>query len=214
MTSTRIHSPTPYFILTALLGLVPVLNHKYPATFFPAVSPWWVEVVSVFGGVCAVVMGFSRGWAILNYRARSKNLILEAVENRHAVEKPEENDVVNAGRIVSRLVRNADKDLTEIKPDFTLDSLRRLQNYVSELMAEIDNEEDARIRLGVVGIYLGETLCRNLGWQWFFRADPSLNQFSYLASILRKQGKEIDPFAMASDLMMGKRKVIEILKQI
>ena len=214
MTNTKLHSPWPYFTLMALLGLVPVLNNKYPAAFCPAFSPWWVEVISVFGGVCVVVVGFSRGWAILNYRARSKNLILEAVENRHAVEKPEENDVVNAGRIVSRLVRNADKDLTEIKPDFTLDSLRRLQNYVSELMAEIDNEEDARIRLGVVGIYLGETLCRNLGWQWFFRADPSLNQFSYLASILRKQGKEIDPFAMASDLMMGKRKVIEILKQI
>jgi hypothetical protein len=194
-----------------------VLNNNYPASFFSAVSPWWVEVVSVFGGVFVVAMGLSRTWAILNYRARSKSLVLETVEKRHVVEKPVENDVVNAGRIVSRLVRNADKDLTEINPDFTLDSLKRLQNYLSELMAEIDNEEDARIRLGVVGVYLGETLCRNLGWQWFFRADPSLTQFSYLASVLRRQGKEMDPFAQAADLMTvmtGKRRINEILKEI
>ena len=214
MTNTKLHSSWPYFTLTALLGLIPVLNNKYPTAFFSAFSPWWVEIVSVFGGVWAVLMGLNRGWAILNYRIRSKKLVLEAVGNRHIIESPSENDVVNAGRIVSRLVRNVEKDLTEIKPDFTLASLKRLQSYLPELMAEIDNDEDARIRLGVVGVYLGETFCRNLGWQWFFRADPSLNQFSYLASILRKQGKEGDPFAWAADLMRGKRRIGEILKEI
>jgi hypothetical protein len=82
------------------------------------------------------------------------------------------------------------------------------------LLTEIENEEDARIRLGVVGTYLGETYCRNGGWKWFFRPDPSLRQFSYLASVIRKQGREIDPFAWAGDLMTGKRNIHEIMKEI
>lgn len=202
---TKLHSPYPYFFLAALLGLVPVLNNKYPSQYFPAVSPWWVEVLSVGGGVWAVTFGFSRLWAILQQRERARGLIRSVVENRHPVANPKIEEAANPKRIISRLVRNVDQDLFEVRPDFALGSLYRLQKYLPELMREIDNEEAARIRLGIVGTYWGETLCRTLGWQWHFRPDPSLKQFSYLTSILRKGGKELDPFAWSADLMLGRK---------
>lgn len=168
MISKKLHSPVPYFLLTALLGLVPVLNNKYPASFFPDISPGLVELLSVCGGIAAAAFGFARFWEKLARRDRARSLIRETVENRVLNGPQDQKEAVNAGRIVSRLVRNADEDLREINPDFTLESLNRLQDYLPELMAEVQNEEDSNIRLGVVGIYLGETLCRHWGWQWFF----------------------------------------------
>ncbi len=213
MQTAKLHSPVPYFLLTALMGLVPVLNNKYPASFFPALSPGLVELLSVALGVFAAVMGFMRLWNRLVQRDKARRLIRKAVENRHIPEKPDPNDVINAGRIISRLVRNADEDLREIVPDFTPVSLKRLQDYLPVLMTEIDREEEARIRMGVAGVYLGETLCRNNGWKWFFKSDPALKQFSYLISVLRKGDKEIDPFHWAAGAMTGQRRLTDILKK-
>src|SRR5579862_8376300 len=194
-------SPIPYFLLMALFGLVPVLNNKYPAQFFPAVDPGLVELLSVGLGVAAAFLGMSRGWEILVRRSLARALIHQAATGRHAAQNAETNDIGNAGRLISRLVRNADEDLMEIRPDFSESSLRRLQRYLSVLLGEIEKEEDARIRLGIVGTYLGETACRNGGWQWVFKADPTLRQFSYLASTLGKAGREIDPYAWAGELL-------------
>jgi hypothetical protein len=211
--STKLHSPIPYFLLTACFGLVPVLNNKYPAAFFPSLSPGLVELLAVGGGIAAAALGFGKGWARLVQRDGAVGFVRQAVENRKVSPEQDQNEVVNAGRIISRLVRNADEDLREINPDFSLDSLRRLQGVLPELLAEIQNPEDALIRTGVAGIYLGEVLCRQSGWQWFFRADASLKQFSYMASVIRKGGGEMDPFAWAGDLLTGKRKVRELLKE-
>jgi hypothetical protein len=207
----KLHSPYPFFFLTALLGLAPVLSNKYPATYFPAVSPWWVEVVSVGAGVLAAFLGFSRLWAILEQRERARSLVRAVVENRHPVANPRIEEAANPTRIVSRLVRNVDQDLFEIQPDFTLASLYRLQKYLPDLMKEVENEKEARIRLGIVGTYWGETLCRTMGWQWHFRPDPALKQFSYLASVLRKGEKELDPFAWSAELMLGKKTTKDFL---
>ncbi len=211
MSNSKLHPPVPYFFLTALCGLIPVLNNKYPSAFFPSVSPGLVELLAVGGGIAAAALGFARLWARLVQREGAVDFVRKAVENRKSSPEQDQNEVVNAGRIISRLVRNADEDLREMNPDFTLDSLRRLQKVLPELLAEIETQEDALIRTGVVGIYLGEVLCRQSGWQWFFRADASLKQFSYMASVIRKGSGELDPFAWAGDLLTGKRKVSELL---
>ena len=210
----KLHSPFPYFLLTALLGLVPVLNNKYPTSFFPALSPWWVEVISVMAGTFTAFMAFTRGWVILEKRSRARTLVREVAAGRHASTSPEENDLNISGRYIARLMRNADEDLREIKPDFSMASLSRLQRYLPELLKEIENEESARIRLGVVGAYLGEALCRNRQWEWYFKTDPALRQFSYLVSVIRKQGREWDPFTAAEELLIGSRKVNDILKEV
>lgn len=212
MTGTKLHSPWPYFLLTALLGLVPVLNNKYPTQFFPVLPAFWVEIISVFSGVAAAFLGLSRFWDILQRRSVARELVRQAVSERQSVQNMEINDINNAGRLVSRLVRNADEDLLEIKPDFSETSLKRLQRYLPSLIDEIENEEDARIRIGIVGVYLGETACRNHQWQWFFKADPSLRQFSYLVSALRKADRELDPFAWAGELLRKERKMGDWLK--
>jgi hypothetical protein len=192
---------------------VPVLNNKYPTQFFPALSPWWIEVISLVLGVGAAFLGLSRGWDILRRRSSARQLIRQAVE-RHPAQDPNANDVANSGRLISRLVRNVDEDLMEIKPDFSEASLRRLGRYLPVLMGEIETEEDARIRLGVVGTYLGEAACRGFQWQWFFKADPALRQFSYLASVIRKAEREVDPYFWAADLLTGEKKMKEWMETL
>jgi hypothetical protein len=125
----------------------------------------------------------------------------------------EENDVDLAGRNISRLVRNSDEDLREIRPDFSFDSIERLRRVLPFLLDEIHNEESARIRLGVVGTYLGEFLCRSGQWQWFFKCDPALRQFGYLTSVVRREGRELDPYAWAALLFSGSRKSVDFLKE-
>lgn len=207
-------SPIPYFFLVGLFALVPVLNNLYPGSFFPAVPPFLIELVSVFLGIGAAALGFGRVWTLLRHREKSRSLILQVAQGRDPAQASEENDIVQSGRSISRLVRNSDEDLREIGPDFSLDSLRRLQKLLPLLVREVEREEDARVRLGVVGTYLGETLCRKCGWKWFFRADPALRQFSYLASIVQREGKELDPYAWAADLLTGRRKIADLLKEV
>jgi len=198
----------------ALFGLVPVLNNKYPSSFFPAVDPGLVEILSVVLGVVAAFLALSRGWDVLVRRSLARALVSQVVAGRQASQDVETNDISNAGRLVSRLVRNVDQDLMEIRPDFSEGSLRRLGRYLPVLLAEIEKEEDARIRLGIVGTYLGETACRHSGWQWVFKADPTLRQFSYLASALKKAGREIDPYAWAGELLQGKKKIGDWLEAV
>jgi hypothetical protein len=214
MKSGKLHSSWPYFFLVALFGIIPVLNNKYPAQYFPDLSPWWIEVFSTFAGIAAATLGFMRQWARLEKQAKAKNLVMEAVGARRPVEHPSENDVDGAGRFVSRLVRNVEEDLREIVPDFSKDSLRRLGRFLPKLLGEIEREEDALIRVGVTGVYLGEAACRNDQWQWRFNADPAMRQFSYLSSNVQKKDKNLDPFLWAARLMAGKGKMSEFIKEI
>jgi len=212
LTNTKLHSPWPYLSLTALMGLIPVLNNKYPAAFFPAAPGGLVDLVCVLLGVLAAFLGFSRLWNRLQHGAIAKALLTGVIAKRQALEKADESEASQSGRIVSRLVRNVDEDLKEIKPDFTWDSLKRLQGVFGLLLEEIEDEQDALIRLGVVGTYLGETACRNEGWQWFFKTDPTLRQFSYLASVLRKDRREADPYLLAAQWLTGQKGLSEIKK--
>jgi hypothetical protein len=212
--TTKLHSSTPYFFLVGLLGIIPVLNNKYPARFFPGFSPWGVEVLSTCAGVVAAVLGFMRLWGRLEKGARAKALVLEAVGSRRPADHPLDNDLATVGRFISRMVRNVDEDLREISPDFSENSLWRLERFLPKLLEEIESREDALIRLGVAGVYLGEAACRNFQWQWHFKSDPALRQFGYLASILQRRGQNLDPYAWAADLMAGKGKMAEFIKQI
>ncbi len=213
MTNEKLHSPVPYFLLVGLVSAVPLLNKLYPASFFPAAPPFAVTILSVFLGVGAALSGLTRAWAILQRRERSLTLLRQVAQWRDPPVTQEEKDVVMAGRSISRLARNADEDLREINPDFSMGSLERLPRLFPLLRQEVEKEEDARIRLGVLGTYLGETLCRNKGWKWFFRADPALRQFSYLASVVQREGKDLDPYAWAADLLTGNRKIQDLLKE-
>ena len=212
MNSLKLHSPWPYFLLTAVLGLVPVLNNMYPPQFYPALSPAIVETAAVIAGTFAAFMGFSRGWALLEHFSKAKAMLREAVSKRSSVEGPDSEGASNAGRMISRIIRNSDEDLREIDPDFSLASLRRLASYSPELLMEIEKGEDAQIRLGVVGAYLGETACRKFGWQWRFLSDPSLGRFSYLVSVVQKGDRELDPFLLAGDLLMGRKSVVKQIR--
>jgi len=194
----------PYFVLTALFSLIPVLNNKYPALFFPSVPAGWVEIIATLAGVYTAFKGLGYGWAILQARSTAKDWILQASQNRKTTETSDPNDVITAGRSVSRLVRNVDEDLREIGPDFTLESLSRLEGYLPELLMEVTDEESGRIRLGIVGVYIGEILCRLKGWEWFFRSDPALKQFAFLPSTIHQKGKTIDPFEIASKAFVEK----------
>lgn len=203
MTPTKLHSSKPWFFLTALLALVPVLNNKYPGAFFPAIPPGLIELLTVFGGALAAAMGFTRAWAIAQRRGKAKALLGSVLEGIRADEKVEENDLGQSGRLITRLVRNVEVDLEEMKPDLTLRSWPRLWGVIPELLSEIADEEAARIRLGIVGVYMGETLCREKGWQWDFRAQPSQRQFTYLASRLTRGGRTLEIFQWAGKIMMG-----------
>jgi len=210
----NLHSPAPWFGLMGLLALAPVLNNMYPAVFYPALPRFVVELVSVFLGSGAAAMGFLRVWNRLQRDSRAKTLVLQVAEWRTLTAPPAENEVATASRSITRLVANVDEDLREIAPDFTLVSLERLPKLLPVLLSEVGTEDEARVRLGVVGSYLGETLCRTKGYRWFFRADTSLRRFNYLASIVQKEGRELDPFLWAAGLLTGRRKIKDLIKEI
>lgn len=211
MKTKILYSAKPYFVLAALFSLVPVLNNKYPLLFFPDMPEGWVTLITTGAGIYAAFKGLSCAWAVMQVRAEAKAWILQAVQSRKAVENPDPNDVINAGRSVTRLVRNADEDLREIKPDFSLESLTRLERYLPELLMEVESEEKAKIRLGIVGVYIGETFCRSKGWEWFFKPDTALKQFIFLPSEIRKNGKVIDPFEIASRAFVEKIPLTRLL---
>lgn len=211
MKTKILYSSKPYFVLAALFSLVSVLNNKYPALFFSAVPEGLVTVITMGAGIYAAFKGLSYTWAVMQARAEAKAWILQVIQSRKVVENPDPNDVINAGRSVTRLVRNADEDLREIGPDFTLESLDRLERYLPELLMEVESEENARIRLGIVGVYIGETLCRSKGWEWFFKPDTALKQFIFLPSEVRKNGKVIDPFEVASKAFAEKIPLTRLL---
>jgi len=212
--SKILYSPKPYFALAALFSLIPVLNNKYPNSFFRLAPAGWVEIIATAAGIYAAFKALEYWWAILQVRSEAKVWVFQAGQNRKVPKTFDHNDVVNAGRYVTRLVRNVDEDLREIKPDFTLDSLNRLGLYLPELLMEVEDEESGRIRLGIVGVYIGETLCRTKGWEWFFKSDPSLKQFSFLPSVIHKNGKTIDPFEVASKAFSEKKSLMTLLGDI
>lgn len=210
----KLHSARPWFFLTALLALAPVLHNKYPNSFFPAIPSGVVDLMAVFGGAWVAAVGFARAWALAQRRSRAKTLLESVAKDMTADEKAGENDLGQSGRLITRLVRNTEVDLAEMKPDLSLGSLSRLKAVVPALLDEIGNEEDARIRLGILGVYIGETLCRTKGWQWDFKARPSLRQFTYQASRLVKDGTTLDVFQKASELMTGRLSWGAFLKEV
>ncbi len=171
-------------------------------------------------GVVAASLGFFRYWNRLQQRTSAKALLGQVLERLPGLKNKGPVEAGQSGRIISRMVRNADMDLREIGPDFTVDSIKRLNRFLPLLLDEIQNEEDAFIRIGVVGTYLGETKCRVGDWEWFFKEDPSLRQFGYLASVIRKKaaGEEAldlgDPFGMAAQWLMGNYGLNSVLKWV
>ena len=213
MTVEKTHSPFPFFVLVFLFLSGALLNQGFPSLFFPALGPALVWTFSVALGTAFGFTAVRRMWTIHGQRRRALELVLKGLAERKVPAEPDENDIINAGRYIARLVRNTDEDLREINPDFSTASLKRLAHYLPDLLDEIGGEADAKIRLGVVGTYLGETLCRCSGWEWFYRADPALRQFEYLGSIIRKEGHALDPYDWAGALFAGQKKIGDLLKE-
>ncbi|HET9870137.1 MAG TPA: hypothetical protein VFR02_06565 [bacterium] len=214
MDGERLRAVAPFAALSLWWALGPVARVLEPGWFFPAWS-----AAAVWGTGAAGALGF--GWLAWRNQARlagrrrkAASLLRALAARRRPAADPGENDVILAGRVVSRLVRNADEDLREIGPDFSPASLDRLRRYLPQLLDEVGTEEEGWIRLGVVGTYLGETLCRGGRWRWFFRPDPTLRQFSYTPSLLRRDdGRELDPYGWAAELFGGGKGLEEFWKE-
>lgn len=196
--------PAAYGLL-ASLALGALAGHLLlPALFFPAGPA--VLVFVLFPALAAGSLG--RLYFLRQTRNKKREMGLgflrQAIEKRDLSRALSGPGAGTAERTLTRLVQNADADLSEIQPDFSQASLERLAGLLPELLEEIQNETDALIRWGVVGVYLGETACRQWGWHWNFRADPALRQFDYLVSGLERAGEPADPFDWAADLFMNR----------
>lgn len=210
MDSGKLRRVGPVVALSVLCAIAGLLRGAEPDFFFPAWRLGWVWAWGLAGAVVFAVWAFRRNHQLNRRREKALGLVLAVLEKRRALENPSENEIILAGRVVSRLTRNADEDLREIGADFSQASLGRLERYLPLLLDEVEIEEDAMIRLGVVGTYLGETFCRTGGWSWYFKPDPSLRQFSYLSSVIRRGGREWDPYVGAADLFGRRRKAAEL----
>jgi hypothetical protein len=206
--------PWAYGIL-AVLSLVALGGHFFlPAFFFPGWSPILAR------GLFLVLAAGSLGRLYFRRLSRNKKREMGLGFLRQAIEKRDLSRALSgpgagtAERTLTRLVQNADADLSEIRPDFSQASLERLAGLLPELLEEIQNETDALIRWGIVGVYLGETACRQWGWRWNFRADPALRQFDYLVSGLERAGGQADPFDLATRLMLNQIKTRELVERL
>jgi hypothetical protein len=215
MDSKKIKTILPWTALSFLFVLAVLSHGVCPRFFFPAFDGRWVLSLGTLGMAAFGALAFQKNHGLNRRRRAASRLIRSLAEKRSPLEDPSENDVILAGRVVSRLPRNADEDLREIDPDFSLASLDRLVRYLPLLLDEVESEEDALIRWGVVGTYMGETLCRQTGWNWFFKPDPALRQFSFLSSVLRRgPGRELDPYAWAVDLFDHRRGLNGLLDEV
>ncbi len=215
MDSQKAKAILPWASLSFLFILAVFSHGVCPEFFFPAFDGRSILILGALGVAVFGALAFQKN-AGINRRRREASRLIQALRGKRApLGEPTENEVILAGRVVSRLTRNADEDLREINPDFSLASLHRLIRYLPLLLDEVECEEDALIRWGVVGTYLGETLCRQAGWNWFFKPDPALRQFSFLSSVLQRgPGRELDPYAWAADLFDRRRGLAGLLDEV
>ena len=215
MDSQKIKTILPWGVLSFLFILAVLFHGVCPRFFFPAFDGRQILILGALGMAAFGALAFERSLSLSRRRRKASRLIRSLAGKRSPLSDPSENDVILAGRVVSRLTRNADEDLREINPDFSLASLHRLVRYLPLLLDEVQNEEDAFIRWGVAGTYIGETLCRQAGWNWFFKPDPALRQFSFLSSVLRQGGgRELDPYLWAVDLFDHRRGLSVLLDEV
>lgn len=180
-----------YLLVTALLNTV------WPELFFSKVSVPWVWGVAGIGSLILISLA-SCLRRLREARRRAGRANIEAAErHRPAVENPGPQQRAASAKLLERLIGHAGEDLKEIRPDFTLASLRRLEKSLPALLEESADPLDARILLGIVGVYLGETLRAAYKGEWRLGAAPSLGRFTYQACRLRFSGKEWDPFFAA-----------------
>lgn len=214
MNRNAIPSPIPYIALAGVCAGALAGSQFFPDFFFPAFGSW---VIGLFWDLAALGAAW-RAWglyqALWKGRAEAIARIEFLLRNRNSQKIQMGSSADTAGRTLSRVIRNADEDLKEINPDFTLDSLIRLSGFLPNLLDEIQSETDAKIRLGVVGAYLGETACRLWGWQWKFQSETSLRQFEYLVSILEKGKDRVDPFELAGELFSNKLKSGDLIQKL
>ncbi len=200
------------YLMVVLLSALGMGGHFfYPALFFPAFANWAVDLFFVLLGGCACFRILARTRAASRDRRRALEWMNQALLKRDEVNAKEGPAAATAERTLCRLISNSDMDLREIRPDYSEESLLRLQAFMPELLEEINSGTDAMIRLGVAGSYLGETACRNWGWKWKFRSEPSLKQFEYLVSSLDRAGEQVDPFRLALNLFTGLSKARGII---
>jgi hypothetical protein len=207
-------SPTPYLALAGVCLAALAGTQFFPSVFFPGL-PLWVSglIWDLAALACA-----TRVWFLdkeTGKRRSAAMLLLElSIRDRDSQSCLTGPSADTAQRTLGRVIRNADEDLREINPDFTAASLRRLSGFLPRLLDEIQTETDAKIRLGVVGAYLGETACRLWDWQWNFRSDPALKQFNYLASTLERKGAQADPFGLALEFFSCRLKPKDLIQKL
>jgi hypothetical protein len=198
--------PAAYYFLSVLCLAAPAGQKLFPSMVFPAFAPPVVSLAGMVSALGFALRGLTLGRAMFRKRREARSLVRKALQERNPSGYLTGPAADGAGRTLSRVLRNADEDLREINPDFSLESLFRLVGLLPLLLDEIRNEKEAKIRLGVVGAYLGETAGRLWGWQWKFQSDPALRQFEFLASVLEQGEDRVDPFELAGELFEGNLK--------
>lgn len=180
-----------YLLVSALL------NTLWPDLFFSKASVPWVWAGAGTGSLILTTLASHLRRLRQAQRKAGRENIETAEQNRPAVENPTREQRAASAKLLERLIAHAGEDLKEIRPDFTLASLRRLEKNLPVLLEESADPLDARILLGIVGVYLGETLRAAYKGEWILGAAPSLGRFTYQACRLRFSKKEWDPFFAA-----------------
>ena len=132
----------------------------FPSVFFPALPDWAAGLTWDLVALACITRVWFLYKATWKRRTTARLIIEKSIHDRNPQRCLTGSSADTAQRTLSRVIRNSDEDLREIIPDFTAASLHRLSGFLPKLLDEIQNETDARIRLGVVGTYLGETACR------------------------------------------------------
>ena len=195
--------------MAALFLSAGVFQSLYPGFFGGGIPSVWVWGFSLAGAAVFSSLGWGRTRRATRAQSGARDWVRRAIQDRQPALRPEPNDLRTVQRNIGRLERHVEEDLREIQPDFTLASLDRLTGHRNDFLAEVDGFEQARLLLGVLGAYVGCTLVRSKGWEWLWRADPLLKQFSFQASLVRKGGLEFDPFE-AAGLWLAEGKKLEL----
>ncbi len=186
-----------------------VFRSLAPGLFGVGIPSIWIWAFSLVGAGVFSSLGWGRARTAARTQSTACGWVRRAIRDRQQALRPEPNDLRTVQRNLSRLERNVESDLGEIRPDFSRESIARLSAIRGEILTEIDSPAQARILLGVLGAYLGATLSRSPGWAWVWRTDPLLKQFAFQVSTVRKGEVEYDPFE-AAGLWLAEGKKLEL----
>jgi hypothetical protein len=196
--------------------LLGIANQARPYVFFFGIAPVWIWGIAILGFGIFGFIGARSIYVSHSQHVQALNLVERTLKDRQSDPHIFDEEKSKIERSISRLSRNMEANLFEIHPDFSLRSIDRLKKVIPAFLNEIQTEFDAKIRIGILGVYIGETLCRNLKLRWKFQSDSQDAVFPFLSSIIGSETDPCDPFQLARIFLMdfkeGRKQVKDYLK--